>query len=82
MRDDTKELRGVRPVEGRYSNYFQVGHNRVEFLLDFGQLYPESEHASMHTRIVTSPVYARALLETLQGAVEQYESRHGAIPRR
>ena len=52
------------PVEGRYANYFKIGYNAFEFVIDFGQLYPEGEpgdkKARFHTRIITAPVYARA----------------------
>ncbi len=68
-------------LEGRYANYFTVGHNAVEFLLDFGQFYPEAEHARLHTRIITSPQYAMALLETLREAIDRYEQSFGAISR-
>jgi hypothetical protein len=27
------------PPEGRYANYFQIGHNAFEFIIDFGQGY-------------------------------------------
>jgi hypothetical protein len=68
-------------LEGRYANYFEIGHNTVEFLLDFGMKYPENETARIHTRVVTSPAYIRALLETLGGALAEYEAAHGAVAR-
>lgn len=68
-------------LEGRYANYFKVGHNAFEFLLDFGQFYPEAEHARLHTRIITSPIYAKALLETLRESIDRYEQIFGAIPK-
>lgn len=40
-------------LEGRYANYFKVGHNAFEFVLDFGQFYPGSEKAELCTRIIT-----------------------------
>ncbi len=52
--------------EGRYANYFEVGYNAFEFLLDFGQCFPESDNCGPHTRIITTPSYAKALLETLR----------------
>jgi hypothetical protein len=64
---------------GRYANYFKVGHNAFEFLLDFGQFYSESQRASFHTRIITSPNYAKALLGILQESVAQYEQTFGTI---
>lgn len=68
-----------RELEGRYANFFKVGHNAFEFLLDFGQSYPESESPQFHTRIVTSPIYAKALMETLRESIERYESSFGVI---
>lgn len=68
------------PTEGRYANYFRVGHNLIEFVLDFGQFYPnQQEGARLHTRIITSPVYAKSLLEILRESVDQYERTYGAI---
>ncbi len=69
----------VGGLEGRYANYFKVGHNAAEFLLDFGQFYPECNQEQRHTRIITSPVYAKALLETLRESVERYEQTFGII---
>ncbi len=52
-------------LEGRYVNYFQVGHNAFELLLESSQLYRESEKAHFHIRIIAGPVYAKALLERM-----------------
>ena len=68
--------------EGRYSNYFKVGHNASEFVLDLGQLSAENAGAKLHTRIITSPIYAKALLETLQESIERYEQTFGVIQNR
>ena len=64
------------PLKGVYANYFQVGHTAFEFVLDFGQNYAGRQRRC-HTRIVTSPTYARALLMTLTAALEQYRRRFG-----
>ena len=67
-------------LEGRYANYFKVGYNAFEFVIDFGQCYNEEDNGEQpHTRIVTSPFYAKALLEMLQKSVSQYEQHHGTI---
>lgn len=70
---------GQRPIRGRYVNYFQVGHNAFEFIVDFGQYDPDAGEANLHTRIVTGPVYAKLLSTLLCGAVEDYEREHGTI---
>lgn len=66
-------------LEGKYANYFKVGHNAVEFVIDFGQFYSENKGAELYTRIITNPYYAKKLFETLQEAIEFYENQYGAI---
>lgn len=65
------------PAKGLYANYFEVGHTAFEFVLDFGQAYAGKPVAPCHTRIVTSPVYAHALLDMLKRAVEEYDETFG-----
>lgn len=66
-------------IEGRYANDIQIGHNAFEFVLDFGQQYGSSLPAQVHTRIVTSPAYAKAFLQILTSSIALYESEFGAI---
>ncbi|MHA2284116.1 MAG: DUF3467 domain-containing protein [Promethearchaeota archaeon] len=66
-------------LEGSYANYFKVGHNAFEFVLDFGQHYSENEEAELYTRVVTSPVYAKSLLEILKESIMHYEKTYGTI---
>jgi len=81
MSQENESPSATGQLEGRYANYFKVGHNAFEFLLDFGQFYAESQRAQFHTRIVTNPIYARALFETLQECINQYEQTFGPIQR-
>ena len=71
--------RKAKKLEGKYANYFAVGYNAHEFIFDFGQNYSENDQAELHTRIITSPVYAAALLETLKESIRQYELQFGPI---
>ncbi len=66
-------------IEGKYANYFQVGQNAFEFLVDFGQFYSDGRREHFHTRIVTSPLYAKELLRVLHEAIEQHEKSFGPI---
>ncbi len=79
MSEDPRE-HDVGALTGRYSNCFQVGHNAFEVVIEAGQCYGEGDAARFHTRLVTSPAYARELLETLRAALERYEQTYGAIP--
>ena len=80
MTQEGGDLQDAGQLEGRYTNYFQVGHNAFEFLFDFGQFYPEDDKAQLHTRIITSPIYAKALLETLRESIDRYEETFGTVP--
>lgn len=79
MNDDRGVFEDSPQIEGRYANYFKVGHNAFEFVLDFGQFYAGSEQAQLHTRIITSPAYAMALLRTLKESLERYEETFGPM---
>lgn len=71
---------GSRDVAiARYANYFEIGHNAAEFILDFGQAYSTSKDRQRHTRIITSPLYAKALLRLLEQSVERHEQVYGSI---
>jgi len=70
---DTAE-RNVDP-EGRYANYFQIGFNAHEFVIDFGQQYlPDPER--IHSRIVASPASARTLAALLADSLERYDETY------
>lgn len=79
MPAEDEEFQGADHPEGKYANYFKVGHNEIEFLIDCGQFYAEREPVQFHTRIVTSPIYAKALFETLRDSLDQYEECFGVI---
>jgi hypothetical protein len=71
--------KGVKNLEARYANYFEVGHNACEFIFDFGQYHPEDDSAHMHCRIVTGPAYAKLLADLLHAAIARFEEEHGEI---
>ncbi len=66
--------------EGRYANGFNVGYNAFEFIVDFSQHFAERPESYVHSRIITSPPYAKVLLETLRESIGRYEQSYGVIP--
>jgi hypothetical protein len=66
---------GVREL---YSNYFRVGFNSTEFLLDFGRHFEDREER-LYQRIITTPGDAREISRLLTEALRNYESKFGAI---
>jgi SpoVK/Ycf46/Vps4 family AAA+-type ATPase len=61
-------------LDANYADFFRVGHNAFEFVLDFGRRLPESGREVFHTRIVTSPEDLDRFLETVIGAADQWRS--------
>jgi hypothetical protein len=69
---------GSHVREGKYTNSFQIGHNAFEFVFEFGQSYDQQAEL-IHTRLVTSPVFAAQFSQLLAQALAQYENRFGPI---
>ena len=66
-------------LEGRYANYFKIGHNAFELIIDCGQCYAEKDEPQVHTRIITTVAYGKMLLKTLGESLDEYEKTYGAI---
>jgi uncharacterized protein DUF3467 len=62
--------------QGRYANFFQIGHNAFEFLIEFGQ-----QDGGIHTRIYVSPQHARILSDLLVKTLRQHEGIFGSLTR-
>lgn len=73
MSTGQSDCRDRTELEGRYTNYFEVGYNEHEFVFDFGQFYREGSAAQMHTRLITTTVHMKALLAMLQDAVKRHQ---------
>lgn len=61
-------------IEGLYANHYRVGHNALEFIIEFGQHYEGNKNPLYHTRIILNPIYAKRLSEILAESIEKYES--------
>ena len=66
------------PKLAAYANQFEIGFNALEFLFDFGQTY-EDEAGARHSRIVTTPVYAKVFRGLLNKSISDYEEAFGII---
>lgn len=79
MKQCPPSRRRTRAPQARYTNYFEVGHNALEFIVDFGQYHPETTTAQCHTRIVTGPAYAKLLARLLTESIKRHETEYGTI---
>jgi hypothetical protein len=72
-------MQNYESIEAKYADYFQAGQNAMEFIIDFGQLYSDETVPFLHTRIVTSPAYAKKLIELLRESLAQHEAEFGPV---
>lgn len=79
MKHKSRERLAIEEPVARYANFFQVGHNAYEVVVEFGQHYEGSSQPQIHTRIVTAPSYAKALLGLLRTAIAEYEETFGEL---
>lgn len=70
----------LRPLLASYANYFEVGHNAFEFLIDVGQIEPQTGGVQLMSRIAISPVHAKLLAQLLSRSIAQFEKAHREIP--
>jgi hypothetical protein len=68
--------RSRRP-EGKYANYFVVGYNANEFVMDFGQDHGEGD-TLFHTRIITNPAYVQVFVHLLSASIEEWQKQYAA----
>jgi len=74
-----REVPSSEPSTARYANYFEIGYNAFEFVVDFGQFHEGASRAICHTRIVLNPLQALNLLHLLRESLERYEGAFGEI---
>ncbi len=79
VKKNHSNLKRPNGLEGRYANYFKIGYNAFEFVLDFGQLYNGHKKPQLYSRIITNPASVKNLLSLLRESVEGYEQSFGAI---
>ena len=66
-----------------YSNFIQITHAPIEFLIDLKRLGPEAQtadEAPVQVRIVLHPTVAKSLRDALKDNIEKYEGKFGEIP--
>ena len=75
------QVRGpARDPQGKYANFFDVGVNANELVIDFGQFYGRGTQPTVHTRIVTTAAYGRELLGMLTRSMRELESHAVSVP--
>ena len=66
-------------ANGVYVNFANIIHNPAEFVLDFGRIVPGRSSVRVLSRVLTSPLHAKQLLNALAQNVALYEKSFGPI---
>ncbi len=66
-------------ANGVYVNFANIIHNPSEFVIDFGRVVPGRNDVRVLSRILTSPLHAKQLLNALAQNVALYEKSFGTI---
>jgi hypothetical protein len=64
----------VDELLGRYANYIEIRYTSREFLLDFGQHYPDDSPPACHTRIILNFDSVKVLREMITASIEKYRA--------
>ncbi len=65
--------------EGTYSNLVVISHNPTEIILDFAQMLPGIDGATVRQRVIMNPVHAKRTLAALNDNIKKYEQQFGTI---
>ena len=62
-----------------YSNLARISHSPADIVIDFAHLLPGEKNASVHARVLLSPLSAKLLLHALAENISRYEKAFGQI---
>ncbi len=66
-------------ASGVYANFVNIIHNPAEFVFDFARAVPGRNDVRILSRILTTPVHAKQLLNALAQNIAVYEKSYGPI---
>lgn len=66
-------------AEGTYANLVVISHTPAEVVMDFAQMLPGVEGATIRQRIIMNPIHAKRTLAALGDNIRKYEQQFGTI---
>src|SRR5437773_9655061 len=66
-------------AQGQYINFANIIHSPSEFVIDLGRVVPGRPDVKIYSRVITTPLHAKQLLEALAHNIGLYESKFGEI---
>jgi len=73
------QLEIPQDLEATYTNLARISHSPADFVIDFAQMIPGENKASVRARIFMSPLSAKLLLRALNENIARYEAALGEI---
>ena len=66
-------------AQGEYINFANIIHSPSEFVIDLGRVVPGRPEVKIYSRVITTPLHAKQLLEALAHNIGLFESKYGEI---
>lgn len=66
-------------LEAQYVNLVRIAHSPSEIVLDFARMLPGQKKPEVKSRILMSPLSAKAFYHALQENIAKYEQKFGEI---
>jgi hypothetical protein len=68
-----------KDLTAEYANIAFITHTAAEMMIDFAQVLPRTPKGKIVSRVLMSPVHAKAFLNALQTNIQNYERQFGEI---
>src|SRR5512143_906692 len=66
-------------LETVYANLARISHSPADIVIDFAHLLPGDAKATVHSRVLMTPLSAKLLLRALTENLARYEAAFGEI---
>ncbi|MDJ0753111.1 MAG: DUF3467 domain-containing protein [Ardenticatenaceae bacterium] len=68
-----------KDLPANYANIAFITHTAAEMMIDFAQVLPRTPKGKIVSRLLMSPMHAKAFLNALQSNIQNYERQFGEI---
>ncbi|HKO57735.1 MAG TPA: DUF3467 domain-containing protein [Thermoanaerobaculia bacterium] len=66
-------------AQGEYVNFANIIHSPSEFIIDLGRVMPGKTDVKIFSRVITTPLHAKQLVQALAQNIALFEQKFGEI---
>ena len=66
-------------LDATYANFALITHSPSEIILDFARVLPQVPKATVHARLIMTPMNAKLLHKALGDNLDKFQEKHGEI---